>query len=210
MLCGRVSLFIFEPGYCICFLAKERFRNMGVADRSHKSRGRLAFVPDEELADQWPYLTREQVLAFRETFNLFDKDGGGSINVSEIGDVLRALGQKPTKQELAQMVKEVDADGSGDVDFAEFLAMMLRKIDEADVVKELRNVFSVFDKDSSGTIDLEELRTAIRAIGEALTDEDIETCMELADTSGDGEVDYDEFIHFIMREDEDDSDEDGD
>ena len=108
------------------------------------------------------------------------------------------------------MVKEVDADGSGDVDFAEFLAMMLRKIDEADVVKELRNVFSVFDKDSSGTIDLEELRTAIRAIGEALTDEDIETCMELADTSGDGEVDYDEFIHFIMREDEDDSDEDGD
>ena len=167
-------------------------------------------MPDEELADQWPYLTREQVLAFRETFNLFDKDGGGSINVSEIGDVLRALGQKPTKQELAQMVKEVDADGSGDVDFAEFLAMMLRKIDEADVVKELRNVFSVFDKDSSGTIDLEELRTAIRAIGEALTDEDIETCMELADTSGDGEVDYDEFIHFIMREDEDDSDEDGD
>ena len=43
-----------------------------------------------------------------------------------------------------------------------------------------------------------------------MTDEDIETCMELADTSGDGEVDYDEFIHFIMREDEDDSDEDGD
>ena len=173
-----------------------------------KERGRLAHVPDEELAEQWPYLTREQVQAFRETFDFFDKDGGGSINTSEIGDVLRALGQRPTKAELAQMVREVDADGSGDVDFAEFLAMMLRKIDESDVVAELRNVFSVFDKDDSGTIDLEELRTAMRAIGENLTDDDIETCMELADTSGDGEVDYDEFIELIMKNDSSDEEDD--
>ena len=170
--------------------------------------GRLASVPDETLAEQWPFLTREQVLAFKETFRLFDKDGGGSINVSEIGDVLRALGQKPTAAELAQMIKEVDADGSGDVDFSEFLAMMLRKIDEADVVSELRNVFSVFDKDSSGTIDIEELRTALRAIGENLSDEDVQTCMELADTSGDGEIEYEEFINFIMRDDDSSDDDD--
>ena len=35
-------------------------------------------------------------------------------------------------------------------------------------------------------------------IGEKLTDEEIEDAIALADASGDGEVDYDEFIQFVL------------
>lgn len=39
---------------------------------------------------------------------------------------MRSLGQNPTEQELLDMVNEVDIDGSGTIDFAEFCQMMRR------------------------------------------------------------------------------------
>jgi calmodulin len=37
-------------------------------------------------------LTEQQLEEFREVFNLFDKDGGGTISASELGTVMRTLG----------------------------------------------------------------------------------------------------------------------
>ena len=122
-------------------------------------------LSDEELSAEWPYLTRRQVKEFKDAFAIFDKDGGGSITTQELGDVMRSLGQKPTNQELETMVREIDADGNGEIDFPEFLTMMLRKMNEGNPEKELMDVFMVFDKDGSGTISAEELRSAMRVIG---------------------------------------------
>ena len=157
-------------------------------------------LTDEELSAEWPYLTRRQVKEFKDAFAIFDKDGGGSITTQELGDVMRSLGQKPTTAELETMVREIDADGNGEIDFPEFLTMMLRKMNEGDPEKELMDVFMVFDKDGSGTISPDELRSAMRVIGEKLTDDEIEDAIKLADKSGDGEVDYDEFIQFVLSD----------
>ena len=55
----------------------------------------------------------------------------------------------PRPQELEAMVREIDADGNGEIDFPEFLTMMLRKMNEGNPEKELMDVFMVFDKDGS-------------------------------------------------------------
>mmetsp|Transcript_15802 Transcript_15802/g.34249 ORF Transcript_15802/g.34249 Transcript_15802/m.34249 type:complete len:191 (-) Transcript_15802:402-974(-) len=155
-------------------------------------------ISDKELSGRWPFLRRDQVHAFKYAFDLFDKDGGGSITSDELFNVIRSIGQHPTIAEVEAMVLEVDADGNGEIDFAEFLTMMLHKMNESSPENEIMDIFNVFDLDNSGTISAKELRCAMRVLGEKLSEEEIEDAIKLADASGDGEVDFEEFLHFVL------------
>ena len=56
-------------------------------------------------------LSEEQIAEFKEAFMLFDKDLDGRITSTELGIVMRSLGQRPTEAELKNMVTIVDQDG---------------------------------------------------------------------------------------------------
>lgn len=73
-----------------------------------------------------------------------DKDGDGSITASELGVVMKGMGQNPTDTELQQMINEVDADGNGKIDFAEFVTLMARKMNNTDKDSEIFEAFKVF------------------------------------------------------------------
>ena len=66
-------------------------------------------------------LSQEEIDGCRDAFLAFDKDRSGTIDVWELRQVLEAMGQKPTEEELFQMISEVDENMSGSIDFAEFL-----------------------------------------------------------------------------------------
>jgi len=142
-------------------------------------------------------LTEEQVAEFKEAFRLFDKDHDGRITEAELGVVMRSLGQKPTETDLRGMVKEVDQDGNGSIEFDEFLLMMARKLKAADGEEEMYHAFKVFDKNDDGFITFDELKRVMCSIGERLTDEEIEDMIKEADLNGDKKIDYKEFISII-------------
>ena len=50
-------------------------------------------------------------LEYREAFQLFDKDGGGTISTKELKQVFEALGQHPSDEDVQGMISEVDQDG---------------------------------------------------------------------------------------------------
>ncbi|KAL6634701.1 hypothetical protein ACP70R_027372 [Stipagrostis hirtigluma subsp. patula] len=66
----------------------------------------------------------------REAFNVFDRNGDGFITVDELRAVLAALGIRQgqggaaTLDDCGRMIGQVDRDGDGRVDFAEFKQMM--------------------------------------------------------------------------------------
>ncbi|KAH8670411.1 hypothetical protein BGZ60DRAFT_407384 [Tricladium varicosporioides] len=70
------------------------------------------------------HLSEEEIQILKHEFDQYDQDRGGNITVEEFGRVMKASGQNPTEEELAQIVKEVDLDGDGTINFDEFIAMM--------------------------------------------------------------------------------------
>lgn len=132
----------------------------------------------------------------------------GDITAKELGEVMRALGQNPTETELEDMVNELDTDHTGSIDFnglpsllalvrprsltnqpPEFLVMMAKKPQTTDLEQEIREIFDVFDRDGSGTINSSELRHVMKAIGENLTDAEIDELIREADVDGNGTID---------------------
>eukprot|EP00168_Porphyra_purpurea_P018874 TRINITY_DN7236_c0_g1_i10.p5 TRINITY_DN7236_c0_g1~~TRINITY_DN7236_c0_g1_i10.p5 ORF type:complete len:102 (-),score=46.03 TRINITY_DN7236_c0_g1_i10:187-492(-) len=99
--------------------------------------------------------------------------------------------------ELQQMINEVDADGNGKIDFAEFVTLMARKMNNTDKDSEIFEAFKVFDKDGSGKIDATELRNIMMSLGENLSDEEVNQMIKEADLNGDGEIDFDEFMRML-------------
>ncbi|XP_045165570.2 neo-calmodulin-like isoform X1 [Mercenaria mercenaria] len=134
---------------------------------------------------------------FREIFKLFDKDGDGAISTKELATVMRSLGQNPTEQEIRQMVKMVDADNDGEVDFDEFMKLIARKLQSVDIEEEILEAFRVFDKDGNGSISKDELRFAITTLGEKVKENELDDLMRAADLNGDGQINYSEFAKMI-------------
>jgi calmodulin len=60
----------------------------------------------------------------RQAFDVFDADGNGDIDAGELAAIMKALGEKLTLQDIEFMIKSVDIDSDGTIDFIEFKKMM--------------------------------------------------------------------------------------
>ena len=60
----------------------------------------------------------------RGYFSELDDDGSGAIGVDELEDPLIALGLVDSRQEVDKIVQEVDDDGTGMIEFGEFLSII--------------------------------------------------------------------------------------
>ncbi|KAK7378405.1 hypothetical protein VNO80_03845 [Phaseolus coccineus] len=140
-------------------------------------------------------LTDDQIAEFQEAFSLIDKDCDGFISMEELTTAFRSIVGNPTKEEIQDMISEVD--GNGSIDFEEFLSIMGRKMKET-LSEELKEAFKVFDRDEDGYISATELRNVMMSLGERLTDEEAEQMIRDADLDGDGQVSFDEFARIMM------------
>merc|ERR1712010_134947 len=112
-------------------------------------------------------LSEEQVEEIREAFTLFDSDASGAIDVRELKVAMRALGFEIKNEELKKMVSDIDNDGNGTIEFAEFLGMMTGKMGEKDSRQDMINQA---DRDGDGAINMDEFYRIMKKKGNFLDD----------------------------------------
>ena len=138
-------------------------------------------------------LSKEEIAGMKEVFQAFDTDRSGTVTISELMDGLRKKGVDKAASEVAELVKSMDMDGNGELDYEEFIAATLStaKMENED---NLARAFAYFDKDNSGYISRSEVQKVITDFGLDHEFGDVNDFMAAADTNKDGKIDYDEFL----------------
>lgn len=67
----------------------------------------------------------------QDAFNMFDKDRNGLISPTELHEVLKSLQEPCTLSDCHNMIKGVDSNGDGQVNFDEFKVMMTNPSDNS-------------------------------------------------------------------------------
>lgn len=151
--------------------------------------------------DQLPYASKDETSMMQAVFNKFDQDGGGNIDIHELGEALREMGKHPSPEDLQKLMQDVDRDKSGTVEFEEFCSIMGRKVASADE-EVLIEAFKVFDKDGSGDLDREELRAIFASLGTETFrppgDDVVDEMIKEADIDGDGKINRKEFVKLMI------------
>ncbi|KAG1327930.1 calmodulin-like protein 3 [Cocos nucifera] len=105
-----------------CLIDLEEFREL----YDSIGRGRGGEDGDERVERGREEEEEEEEMELRQAFDVFDENGDGLITVEELGLVLASLGLKrgATVEDCRDMIRKVDLDGDGMVNFEEFKKMM--------------------------------------------------------------------------------------
>ena len=144
------------------------------------------------------------IAGFREAFNLFDETGRGHVTSREFYRAWNAFGFTATEAEIESMLQIADTDGSGELEYDEFVMMIAgAKTSLTDQIRgqlaEMREVFSLFDPNGDGSISADEIGAVLRedfpvGCGWSITDETLSELLAACDEDASGELDFSEFV----------------
>jgi len=136
----------------------------------------------------------------KEIFNLFDEELDGKIDGTQIGDVVRAGGLKPTNAAVWKAAgQEYKRKGEKRLTFEEWMPIyeQLTKEKDAGSFADFMEGLKVFDKEECGKILAAELRHILLALGERLNTEEVDELLKGVEDS-EGLVNYEAFIKKVM------------
>lgn len=164
----------------------------------------------QEDDDALGFTPQERTLV-QQQFNYYDTDHSGSISAKELLKLLASLGEQLTLQNVEDMIKEVDKNANGEVEFEEFLMILKKQKSKNQYTaslelailfgpKELENLkrqFMKLDLDASGFIDEHEIQVLIKKLGKKVDDYDLKAMLLEVDEDGSGSVGFNEFLKII-------------
>jgi len=163
--------------------------------RGFRSQNKLKKAALHIIAGQ---LHEDQIKALRETFMSLDGNGDGFLTSAELKEGLSKAGLKEIPPDLQQILQDVDSDGSGVIDYTEFLAATLdkRAYMQEDVCWA---AFRVFDRNGDGRISREELKQVLLSgdVEDAVGRKTIQDLLADVDSDGDGHINFEEFMKMM-------------
>jgi calmodulin len=136
-------------------------------------------VSSKEVARLERLLSARYSKVIKKAFLLFDTDKSGAINPEECYNVIDALEPDMEEDKKRELCASADKDGDGEVDYEEFIALLLRRETNFDKLKE---AFEAADVDNSGSIEPEELRAVLAMVEPTMTEEEVQAAIVEAPT----------------------------
>lgn len=144
-------------------------------------------------------LPESEIKELKTLFMEMDTNKDGAVSLGELKKGLAKSGVKLPKN-LPDLVTECDLDGSGVLDYTEFLAAVMdrKQYHQKDVVWA---AFKRFDQDGSGFIDKKELCKVVNQdVREAMhldSFTDVDEILAEVDSNKDDRIDFDEFFEMM-------------
>ena len=169
-------------------------------------------------------LATDEIKCLKVCFDLFDTKKVEFLSADDLGEIMRAMGFRPTEEELKDLLAEIDEDGSGEIEFGEFCQLcatfLVEDPDMETMKRELKDafrfghmsftqlfhafsLFRLYDKEGQGFISTDTLRGLISELLAPLTEEELEGILEELDEDGSGSMDFDEFCEMMLTKPED-------
>ena len=130
----------------------------------------------------------------RSAFEAFDLNGDNYISPDEFVKVFKEVGIETPLVQIKAMIRVIDKDGNGLVDFNEFCDMMTTQ-----AIDPMRAAFSAFDLNGDGVLTAEEIYQVMTELGENVSLSDAKDMVAAADANGDGKINFDEFIVIMKK-----------
>ncbi|XP_037888633.1 dynein regulatory complex protein 8 [Glossina fuscipes] len=138
-----------------------------------------------------------------EAFCIFDHVGDKTIDVREVGTVLRFLGCAPTEKEVNDVITQTEMeDSGGEVHLTKFLPYIMhllidRRMEPAGP-EELLAAFHVIDEENRGYLDPEYFSKLMMEEGEPFTQEEVDEMLAIAIDPLSGQINYEYYLNQLM------------
>ena len=161
---------------------------------------RMAAAQDAEL-DKIMTEIREQIVkhggggihALGRKFRIADDNGNGQLDLKEeLPKMIREIKVTLTPEQMTKVQKLLDRDGSGTIDYEEFLYHLAPPMN-ATRIQWVNKVFDKLDKDKSGRITKSDIAKAQNC------DARYNNLCRLCDKNGDGCIDREELIDYYRE-----------
>ena len=97
----------------------------------------------------------------QEVFHSLDKNRNGSLSKEELIEGYRSIhGDKFNEKEIEALMDMADADGSGEINYTEWLMTVVSR-EKIMTQEKVEQIFRLFDKDKSSTISVSEIEEMI-------------------------------------------------
>jgi len=146
-------------------------------------------------------LNPQEVKQFSEVFEMYDEAGTEKVNIDKVGAMMNSMGWNATAAEITNCRKAAKFEDGCDLTLDMYLTFMgvwtsLKPPKHSDDA--LRDAFKVFDKKGTGSVPGEVFKYIMMGCGEPLSEQEMTELMREADTDGDGNIDFEEFVA-LMR-----------
>ncbi|XP_067052993.1 calmodulin-like protein 3 [Acropora muricata] len=140
----------------------------------------------------------------RSIFRKFDKDSDGFISAKDLVGVFKELGEDVGEEELREQLHKAGLGHTPNtvISYKSFQGISKQILRETNRERRLKRVFQEFDVEKKGYIEALAIKRALRRLRIDFVDSDIDVMIKMADTKGDGSVDYDEFLQIFSDADD--------